>query len=61
MNIIKLTDITGKEVEIDATVIASKIEEISEKSGLGCSEIEWLIDSIKNFKENYQRVTRQKR
>lgn len=54
MNTIKLTDITGKEVEIDTVIIASKIEKISETNGLGCSETEWLIDCIKNYKENYQ-------
>lgn len=54
MNTIKLTDVTGKEVEIDVEIIASKIEEISNTNGLVCSETEWLIDSIKSYNENRQ-------
>lgn len=57
MNIIKLLDVTGKEVEIDAAIIASKIEEISETNGLGCSETEWLIDCIKDYNESGQQNT----
>ena len=46
-----LTDTSGNKVEIDATVIASKIEEISEMNGLGCSETEWIVECIKNYNE----------
>ena len=66
MNTIKFTDVTGNEVEIDAAIIASKIEEIGETNRLGCSETEWLIDCIKNYKEipkcgNAQEICRNNR